>query len=86
MRTLAAALARTFKAPAPRRPDPHRKQREQAKAWASDWHVEIERLPGGGFNVWPPKDWTLPDPLEGDHFCSDWAEVYDAVCYYRPEV
>jgi len=82
--SLARMLAATFKPPAPRRADPFRKQREDAKRWAADWGVEIERLKGGGFNVWPPKDWQGIDPLDGDHYCHDWADVFEAVCNYRP--
>lgn len=65
------------------RTEPHRKARKLAKALASALSVEIERLEGGGFNVWPPA--TLDesdDPYAGDHFVHDWSAVLEHVQSY----
>lgn len=73
MKTLQRMLSRTFLAPAARKPDPHRKAREEAKRLAEKHGIEIERC-SPGWNVWPPKDSSV-DPWEGDHYCGDWAAV-----------
>ena len=52
------------------------------RAWLA-LGVEIERLEGGGFNVWPPA--TLDesdDPYAGDHFVHNWHEALEHVQSY----
>jgi hypothetical protein len=80
-RTLSSQLARAFKAPAARKPDLHRKERESAKALAKQHHVEIERV-NSGFNVWPPRGFSGEDPFEGDHYAQDWSDVLARVKAY----
>ncbi len=75
MKALQRALASTFRPSAPRRADPHRRERAEAKRIATAKSIEIEALPEGGFNVWPPKNAAEPDSFDGDHFCTDWTEV-----------
>ena len=61
-----------------------RKARADAKLQSQLHDIEIERLDGGGFNVWPPApiiDTDL-DPHEGDHYASSWFEVADRVAEY----
>lgn len=82
--TLGKMVAATFKAPVPRRADPFRKARKEARALAEKHGVQIERLRGGGFNVWPPKGFVGNDPHEGDHFANDWNEVLPMVRAYVP--
>ena len=85
MTNLNRMLGRLFTPPPARKPDPHRKDRVEAKRLATEIGVEIEKLRGGGWNVWPPKAlMDQPgDPFGGDHYCGDWAEVYVAVQTYR---
>ena len=78
-------ISAVFRAPAPRRADPHRKARTQAKALAEEHGIEIERLRDGGFNVWPPKTFSGVDPHDGDHFANDWDQVLQMVLAYAPE-
>jgi hypothetical protein len=73
-KTLSSLLSRSFKAPAERKPDVHRKAREDASALASQHNIEIERIESG-FNVWPPKGFAGTDPYDGDHYAGDWSEV-----------
>jgi hypothetical protein len=80
-RTLSSQLARTFRAPAARKPDEHRKARETAKGLAEKHHIEIERL-DSGFNVWPPRGFSGIDPFDGDHYAQDWSEVLTRVKTY----
>jgi hypothetical protein len=80
VKTLGKMISGVFKQ-APRRLDPHRKAREEAKALAKKHGIEIERLKDGGFNVWPPKSVTI-DPHEGDHFVNEWDEVLVSVRLY----
>jgi hypothetical protein len=79
---LGKMLGKLFTAPATRKPDIQRKAREAAKKLAAQHDIEIERLKGGGFNVWPPKKFAGEDPHEGDHFASDWEEVLEHVRPY----
>lgn len=73
LRQLERALARAFKAPNQKKPDTHRKQREEAKKLAAAHGIEIEKFAEGGMNVWPPNslDDAL-DPFAGDHYAEDW--------------
>jgi hypothetical protein len=82
MKTLQRNLTTLFKPAASRKPDPHRKARERAQAVAKDFGIEIECLRDGGFNVWPDKASQEPDPFDGDHYCSDWSEVWGNVATY----
>lgn len=81
---LGAMLGKLFHAPAPRKKDTQRSARERANALATEHGIEIERLRGGGFNVWPPKDFAGEDPHEGDHYASDWHEALAHVSAYVP--
>lgn len=82
MRALEKQLGTLFR-PRTVHADPHRKARELAKGLASALGVEIERLPGGGFNVWPPSATDeQTDPYAGDHFAHDWSEVLEHVHSY----
>lgn len=72
-----------------RRPRPRAKERPgnpaaraEAQRLLSGSSIEIERLTGGGFNVWPPKDWRGTDPFEGDHYANDWIEALPMVRAY----
>ena len=59
----------------------------QAKALAKTCGVEIEREDAGAY--WVTHDAftdTDDDPLEGSHFCSDGAEVLEAVRIYAEAV
>jgi len=47
MRRLQKDLARIFKARAPKKPDPCRKAREEAKRLAQEHNIEIERVDSG---------------------------------------
>lgn len=83
LKQLEQALGSVFKSPSPRKPDPQRRQREEAKQLASKHGIEIEKLREGGMNVWPPK--ALPDcldPFDGDHFAEDWTDVLSMVKDY----
>lgn len=82
LKQLDKALGKLFAAPPKRKPDPFRTQREQAKTVAKEHAIEIESLAGGGFNVWPPKSFTGEDPNDGDHYCSDWDDVFAMVQQY----
>lgn len=70
-------LSRALKAPAKKKPDSYSHARRQAKALAGEHGFEIEKLDGGGFNVWAPAAIadTPNDPYDGDHYASDWHEV-----------
>jgi hypothetical protein len=74
-------ISRTFKAPAARRPDTHRKVREAAKALAKEHNIEIEPI-DSGFNVWPPRGFAGPDPYEDDHYAQDWSQALEMVQAY----
>lgn len=80
MRQLNKMLTGIFK-PAPVRGDPHRKAREEARMLAAARGFEIERLKGGGFNVWPPKN-IKTDKFEGDHYANDWEDVLPMARWY----
>jgi hypothetical protein len=77
---LGKILLGAFTAPK-RSSDPYRKEREESKKLAAKHNIEIKRLTGGGFNVWPPKGLEV-DPHEGDHFANDWSEVLPLVQDY----
>lgn len=83
-KTLGAMLVQLTRASAPRKADPHRKAREEAKKLAAAHGVEIKRLKDGGFNVWPPKGFAGEDAHEGDHFAHDYSEVLEHVRAYVP--
>ncbi len=77
LRMLEKLLNKTFKAPAKKMSDPYSGARRKAKALALEHDFEIEKVEGGGFNVWPPAPIadTLKDPYDGDHYAADWNEV-----------
>jgi hypothetical protein len=81
MRTLSGMLGAAFKAPAVKKPDTHRRAREEAKRLAALCGCEIEKCSSGGWNVWPPKA-SVVDPFDGDHYAQDWAEVLVMVAQY----
>lgn len=81
MKRLQKDLARIFKAPIARKPDPCRKAREEAKRLAKEHGIEIERV-DSGFNVWPPRERESDDPWAGDHYCQDWCEALTMVREY----
>jgi hypothetical protein len=89
MSRLSRMIGSAFKAPATKKPDVYRKEREEAKRLASICGCEIERC-GSGWNVWPPKEsatgsihpGTLTDPFDGDHYCQDWREVLEMVKHW----
>ena len=86
MTTLQRRLGQMFKAPAPRKPDQFRLEREGAKRMAADCGAVIEPLgKDGGMNVWPPKG-LEGDPFDGDHYCADWQEAYIMVRTYQGRV
>ena len=62
-------LGKLFNAPAPKKRDTQRRQREEAKKLAAAHGIEIEKFSEGGMNVWPPRalDEAL-DPYAGDHY------------------
>jgi hypothetical protein len=78
MKTLQQAMRVAFRPP---RTDPHRRAREEGKRLASEHGICLEKLPGGGMNVWPPAHVTH-DPFEGDHYAQDWPEVLEHVRAY----
>lgn len=87
MKALQRELNAIFRVPKGKRVDPQRKARELGKKLAQSMSIEVERLNGGGFNVWPPK--TLPDeadPFHGDHYAVDWIEVYDRLTQYEKAI
>jgi hypothetical protein len=68
---------------AARKPDPHRHVRERANHLAALHGIEIEKEANDAFWVTHPKlQDTDHDPLDGNHFAADWAEVLDAVQVY----
>lgn len=75
------ALAAPAKAPTERKA---RVVPPSAKAVAAAHGIELERLTGGGYNVWPPKGIidTDKDPHEHDHYAHNWAEVRGRVREY----
>lgn len=84
MRTLNNALNKMFRAPKHRAPDTYRKEREAAKPLIAKLGIQLEKLPGGGFNVWPPKALgDKEDPFDGDHYAIDWEEVLKIVKEYE---
>lgn len=83
-KTLGAMLGKLLHPPATRKKDTQRAAREQAKALATKHGIEIERLRGGGFNVWPPKGFAGEDAHAGDHYASDWNEALEHVRAYVP--
>lgn len=84
MRTLNTALGKLFRAPKPRAPDLYRKAREAAKPLIASLGIQLEKLPGGGYNVWPPKALgDKEDPFDGDHYALDWEEVLAIVKEYE---
>ncbi len=80
--TLNRALTNAFRAPAVRKPDTQRHQREKAKALAAALRFELEPAEGGKLNVWPAKDWRHADPFEGDHCAEDWRQALDMLQQY----
>lgn len=87
MKALNRALTRLFKPTAPKRPDTHRKAREEAKRLAALHGIEIEAFKpkdGTGMNVWPPKGFKGKDPHEGDHYAEDWTDALERVKAYVP--
>ena len=87
MTNLNRMLGRLFTPPPARKPDPHRKDRVEAKRLAAERGIEIEKLRDGGWNVWPPKALhDKDDTFNGDHYCGDWAEVYVMVRHYWGQV
>lgn len=89
--TLARRLGVMFRPTAARKPDTHRKARETARVLAAQHGIEIERLRGGGFNVWPPHASATGrihpgvetvDEFDGDHYCNEWDEVLHMVKAY----
>jgi hypothetical protein len=86
MRRLQRNLAQMF-SPRPRRAAAlsrvERIYRAEALSLAGEIGAEIEPLPGGGRNVWPPPG-ISHDPYEGDHYTHDWAETLDRLRAYRP--
>ena len=84
MRALKKSLNNLFGAPKKRAPDNHRKAREVAKPLIQQLGIELEKLPGGGYNVWPPKAIAAQaDPFEGDHYADDWGGVLEMVRGYE---
>lgn len=84
MRGLQRQLGALFRPEAAKRGDPHRKARELARPLAKKLGVEVERLDGSGFNVWPPRALQAgADPFEGDHYAADWSEVLTMVLAYE---
>lgn len=84
VRGLQRQLGALFRPEAEKRGDPHRKARELAKPLAKRLGVEVERLAGSGFNVWPPRALQAgADPFEGDHYAADWSEVLKMVQAYE---
>ncbi len=82
MQALENRLGTLFR-PRATRTDPHRKARKLAKALASALAVEIHRLEGGGFNVWPPAALDeSDDPYAGDHFAHGWSDALEHVQAY----
>ncbi|NRF71424.1 hypothetical protein HLB44_31005 [Aquincola sp. S2] len=83
MKTLRNLLQATFSAPrnAPR--DQHRAARQEAKRLAALHSICIEKLPGGGMNVWPPAGF-VEDPCEGDHYAHNWGDALEQVRMYLP--
>jgi hypothetical protein len=78
MKTLQRALQAAF---SPGRSYPHRLARETSKRLAAEHGITVEKLPGGGMNVWPPAECPL-DPFDGDHYAQDWAEAVERVRAY----
>lgn len=76
-------LGKLFNAPAPKKRDTQRRQREEAKKLAAAHGIEIEKFSEGGMNVWPPRalDEAL-DPYAGDHYADDWAQALAMVKQY----
>lgn len=66
--------------------DPFRRERDKARRLADRYGVELERLAGGGMNVWPPRALVfgteLDDPYDGDHYAIDWEEALERVRAY----
>ncbi len=80
---LEKSLGQIFRAKKKKAPDPHRRHREQAKKLAAQHTIEIERLEGGGMNVWPPSSIADDsDPFQGDHFANDWQDALAMVEEY----
>lgn len=86
LRTLERALGKLFKGPAPKQQDKQRKPREEAKRLAAEHGIEIEKLPGGGMNVWAPARIAADDPFEGDHYANDWQEALVTVQTYADKL
>lgn len=75
------------------RPDPERKDRQEAKLLASLWGIEIvpRYEPGSSLWVYPPKVLhdeygEMPADPYDEHFHDDWASVLTAVKTYIEEV
>lgn len=81
MHALSRALRATFRPAPARRPDPHRKAREEAKPLAAAHGIAIDREETS-LIVWPPKGYNGTDPWAGDHACDDWAQVLVMVRHY----
>lgn len=84
LRNLEKALGKIFKAPAKKKPDSFSHSRRAAKELAEKHRIEIEKLDGGGFNVWAPSPIadTPMDIYDGDHYAADWREVHAMVSEY----
>lgn len=85
MKILERKLGRLFGQTAPRRPDSHRKDREQANALAKAHGITLEKFQvsdGSGINVWPAPAMTRADPWEGDHYAQDWKDALHMVRTY----
>jgi hypothetical protein len=84
LRQLEKTLGKMFKAPAKKKSDLYRRQREEAKRLAAIHNIEIERMGEGGMNVWAPAAIadTEEDPFYGDHFASNWDEAVEMVKKY----
>jgi hypothetical protein len=63
-----------------RKPDPHRKARQEGRRLIAGTTIEVEKDSCGvGLLVWPPGDWsddeTWEDPADGDHLRADWGDA-----------
>jgi len=84
LQQLEMSLGKLFNAPAKKKADLYRRQREEAKRLAALHNIEIEKLVEGGMNVWAPAAIadTEQDPFNGDHFASNWDEAVEMVKKY----
>lgn len=84
LQQLERSLGKLFNAPAKKKADLYRRQREEAKRLAALHKIEIEKMAGSGMNVWAPAAIadTEQDPFNGDHFAGDWGEALEMVKKY----